>query len=122
LTLFGIAFSQYFSLRESSPALIRQWEIIEDQGGYVLSAKYSLNSSEGSYTFKSPCYLNEPAALMALKEKAKLPHLAWYDPNKPSISVLEKVFPFGYLIKILVSLSGLIYFLLLFKRLKFSFS
>jgi hypothetical protein len=112
LTLFGSAFWQYISLRESAPAHIEQWEIIEDKGGFVLRAKYSFTGRVGAYTFSSPRYLNEPSALMALKEKAKQPQTVWFSP---AASFLEASFPFSYLIKTLVSLSALVYFVVLFK-------
>jgi hypothetical protein len=121
LTLFGAGFVRYFSLNESAQAQILQWEVIEDQRGYVLKARYAYLGHVGEYVFDSPCYLNEPAAVMALKEKAKKSYFAWYHPNKSSISFLEVHFPINYLIKTLISLSALIYFWYLFKRLKYSF-
>lgn len=118
LTLFGSAFWQYASLRESAPAHIEQWEIVEDKGAFVLRAKYSFTDRVGAYTFSSPRYLNEPSALMALKEKAKQSQSVWFNPSNPAASFLETPFPLAYLIKTLVSLSASIYFFLLFNRLK----
>lgn len=113
-TLFWVDLWQYTHIQGFAPARVEEWEVVEKGGKYLLKAKYSFAAQgkdrTGIYLFKSPGYLNEFAAVMALKEKAKQPWTAFFHPKDPSISYLETAFPFGLLVKSLVSLSVLIYF------------
>ncbi len=117
--LSGIDLVRYLSLKSSSSARISQWQIIPLGDKYGLKAKYWFEFKDknwrGSYTLAPPYYLNEKAALYALKEKAKEPWRVWYNPNHPHFSVLEKKFPGGILFRTTICFGVLLYFLF-FKR------
>lgn len=117
----GIGCLHYFSLQKQAKAQISQWEIVEMKDRFGLKAKYGFAIQEktwqGLFTLSPPYYLNEMAALSALKEKAKNSWTVWYNPKNPQISALEKSFPIGLLIRALICYGVLIYFFCLCKRL-----
>lgn len=110
----------YFSLQRAAQAKIIQWETKPIKGQFALIAKYEFKAQEkiwhGSYVF-NPYYLNEPAAVQALKVKAKKKWAAWYNPDNPCDSALEKGFPFGLMVRTAICYGVLIYFFYLYKRL-----
>ena len=115
--LLGIEVFRYFSLKERAPARISQWEIIEVKNRFAIKANFSFNDRQGEFTLLPPYYLNEFAALAALKEKAKQDWTVWYNPKNPQISALQKSFPVGLLVKALICYGVIIYFFCLYKRL-----
>ncbi len=111
----------YFSLSGSAKGKIEQWEIEERKERFYLKAVYSFESQEkiwrDSFTFKND-YLNEFAALAALKEKAKQPQTVWHSAKNPSISALERNFPINLIIRTLACYVVSIYFFYLSKRIR----
>lgn len=111
----------YFDLKNQAKAHISQWETVEIKERFVLKANYTFSAKEktwqASSILNSPYYLNEPAALTALKIKAKENWVVWYSPKNPSRSSLEKQFPLGLAIKTSICFGVLIYFLYLYKKL-----
>ncbi len=118
---FGLECARYFSLQNQTKARISQWEIVEIKDRFALKAAYGFESQEktwqGVHTLRPPYYLNEVAALSALKEKARGNWTVWYHPQNPRISTLEKNFPTGLLIRSAVCYGVLAYFIYLYKRL-----
>jgi hypothetical protein len=122
--LFGKDAYRYFSLNEGAKARIQQWEIVEIKNRFALKADYVFEAQKknwsGSFTLNPPHYLNEMAALSALKEKAKEGWTAYYNSKKPEVSALEKRFPTGLLIRALICYGVLIYFWLLKRKVEFA--
>ena len=122
---FGILFSQqligYLALNQSAPARITQWEIVPIKSRFGLKADYTFSSKEktyqGSSLFAPPHYLNEMAALSALKVKAKEPQTVYFRSQNPQNSALEKTFSWNLLFRLCCSLGVIVYFVLLNKRL-----
>lgn len=116
---FGSEALQFFLLRGEARAQISQWEIVPIHDRFALKASYGFESQKktwhGSFILSPPYHLNEPAALSALKAKAKQNWTVWYNPNNPANSALEKHFPVGLLIRALVSYAVLSYFFYLYK-------
>lgn len=116
----GIDLYSYLSLKKSSAARISQWEIVELKGRYALKAEYLFEAQgknwPGSFILSPPYYLNEAAALSALKEKAKEPFRAWYQPKNPPTSALEKNFPKSLMFRTILCGVVLIYFLFLKRK------
>lgn len=110
----GIESTSYFSLQKKVKAQITQWEIVEIKGKYGLKADYTFEvqkkSLSGAFLLNPPYYLNENAALSALKKRAKENWAVWYNPKKLSISALEKSFPTELLIKTVICYGVIIYF------------
>ena len=108
-------------LAVQAPARVSQWEIEEVKGKFALKAFYSFEAQnkiwKGSCRFNPPYFWNEPSAMAALKAKAKEPVSAWYNPNNPSHSSLEKRFPSSLLFRTIICYGVLIYFF--FVRRKF---
>src|SRR3990167_6430839 len=126
LLIFGLAISGYFSfllvetlfeyypLKKQAETRISRWEIKEMEGSFALKAFYSFETQgkiwNGTTLLSKPWYLNEPSALLALKGKAKEEWLAWFNPKNPEHSSLEKVFPIGLLVRVLICYGVFIYF------------
>jgi hypothetical protein len=121
--LFGKDAARYFSLNERAKAHISQWEIVEIKNRYALKADYAFQAQKknwtGSFTLPPPYYLNEMAALAALKERAKESWTAWHKGKNPQISALEKSFPAGLLVRMLICYGVLGYLLILKRKLEF---
>lgn len=109
-----------FPLQGRAEAKIVKWEVEEREGKYALTAHY-LYEVQGKIwksraTLSGPFYESEWAAIAALKEKARAPWRAWYEPRNPSHSALEKSFPLGGLVKTLICAAVFLYFYFLRKR------
>lgn len=113
--------ASYFSLQKQGKAQISQWEIIPIKDQFAIKAKFEFEDKkkiwQGESTLKPPFYLNENAAISALKEKAKMNWVAWYSSKNPSVSALEKSFPWGLLVRVAICYGVIIYFICLYKRL-----
>jgi len=118
---FVIEATHYFSLNSQAEALVSQWEIVEIKNRYAIKSNFEFEAKgknwRGEFTLLAPYYLNEFAALSALKEKAKEKWSAWYNSSNPQISALQKSFPVGLLLRSLICYGVIIYFFCLYKRL-----
>jgi hypothetical protein len=110
---------QYVTLNRQSNAQISQWEIFPVRDHFAIKANYGFEAQEKTWNdscaLNPPYYLNEQAALSSLKMMAKKSWQAWYNPNNPSHSALERAFPLGLLIRTLICYGILIYFFYLYK-------
>lgn len=113
--LFFKEWIHYLSLNQKASAHINQWEIIPIKNQFALKVDFSFPAQEktwqASFTFPSPYYLNEWAALTELKKKAKKSWTAYY--NNPNGAVLEKSFPVALLIKMGICVGVVAYFFIL---------
>jgi hypothetical protein len=116
----GVEASRYFSLSAQAPARISQWEISELKNKFTIKGNFQFDAEGKTWSGESvllpPYYLNEFAALAALKEKAKNQWTVWYNPQNISLSALEKSFPTGLLVRSLICYGVIIYFFCLYKR------
>lgn len=114
-------FLTYFSLTERAFAQILQWEVEEVSDRFALRGIYTFsyqgNTWKGTSLLPPPYFLNEPAAISALKERAKQSSTAWYNPNNPSLSSLTHIFPTSLFLRTVTCYAVLFYFLLVRIRL-----
>ena len=132
LLSIGIAISGYFSIRAASslitfytlkqtaPAQILQWEVKESKGKFPIKGTYSFQwdnkTWKGETVLSKPWHLNEPAAIHSIQENSKHKWTAWFNPNNPLKSSLERPFPTGLLVRTAICYSILIYFLIIFRK------
>ena len=120
--LMGYILFNYFSLNSHVVADIKKWEIQKYKNDkYQVQASYEFLTESIPYNkiyqFKKK-YLNYYAALDDVKKMANKPHwTVWYSKEFNKFS-LEKSFPFYSLIRIILALFVLVYFLI-FKRIFF---
>ena len=131
LLSLGVAISGYFSIRAASslisfctlkqpaPAKILQWEVKESKGKFPIKGTYSFQwdnkTWKGETVLSQPWHLNEPAAIASIQNKSKQGWSAWFHPNNPLKSSLERPFPIGLLIRTAICYSVLIYFIIISK-------
>jgi len=110
----------YLSLKSRAAARIKEWEIVQSGGRFALRASYEFDAQgkrwSNSFILNPPYYLNEFSAFDSLKEKAKESFEAWYAPQNPEISALERCFPMNLLFRTLICCGVLVYFFRLYKR------
>jgi hypothetical protein len=113
-TKFGLKAWDYLSMTKEAPAKILQWEIEEKGAHFQIKAIYEYKCQEkillGKKNLPGPLFLNELAAVNALKDKSKESFTAHYDPKNPTSSSLERVFPVNYSVRFALSFLVLIYF------------
>ena len=113
---FGFSVNHYLNLKVQAPVKIEQWELEGAGDRWKIRAVYSLplekKSWAGATLFTDRSYLNEESAFRSLQELAKQEWAAWYCPNDPSISSLERIFPYNLLFRTLAACGVLIYFFL----------
>ena len=118
--IFGVELVRYLKLNNRANAHITQWEIVNVKNHFALRADYEFDIQEknwrNAFTLNPPYFLNEMAALDALKVLAKNDWSAWYQPKNPQISALEKSFPKSFLFRTLICYGVLIYFFYLTKK------
>lgn len=116
----GQGIFKYSVYSAHTPAQIVQWETVPAKDRFHIKAtyKYALNQKNYSqvHTFTS-AFLSESAAIHQLKDLAKQPYTAWYNPQNPEQSLLEKTFPWGLFFRTSICYGVLIYFFYLYKRL-----
>jgi hypothetical protein len=116
----GTAAIDYAALKEKAPASILRWEIKERKGKFPITGFYSFEAGgkswRGATQFAEPWNLNEASAIAAVKEKAKQNWMVWYSPADPSRSALEKEFPKGLLVRLLLCYSVFFYFIRLLRK------
>ena len=114
------SFFNYFPLSKEAKAAIFQWEVLELDGKYPIKASYSFEAQgqtwKNSFIFDKPWSWNEASAIDLVKEKAKKNWTAFYNPNNPSSSLLEKKFPYNLLFRTLVCYVTLFYSFLLYRK------
>lgn len=118
--IFSIQLTQswlsYRSLTGRTDAKILSWEVLSSGGTFPLKARYRFEVGgapvEGAFVFEQSQYLNEASAFEAMKQMAKERWWVWYEPARPSHSVLIKTFPFALMGKTFVCFFVLLYFLL----------
>jgi coproporphyrinogen III oxidase len=112
----------YEKLSQHAVAEITAWGVQKKGGSkYILYAAYTFEVDGQKFFsktfFTQPVFLNAPSAEAEGKQWMSKPLQVWYHPSKPSISSLEKNFPFKASIHALLSLGLLLYFFFLRKYL-----
>ena len=111
----------YFSLREQTGADILRWEVREVNGKFPLTAHYRFEAQEktwqGITRLAPPWHLNEASAIQELRsEKMRRVWTAWFNPNNPTKSSLEKKFPTSVVIRAIVCCFVVLYFIFFIRR------
>lgn len=112
---------RYFSLQQEARAQIVRWEIREVDGKFPISAFYQFEyqgkSWSGFTRLSPPWNLNEPAAVQDLqKNQMQKKWTVWFDPKDPTHSSLEKKIPTNWIIRTILSVAVVVYFLIFMKR------
>jgi hypothetical protein len=109
----------YSSLTGKTPAKILRWNIEEEGSRYAIWADYEYDCQGKTLTqverLPGPLFLNEEAAIAAMKVASKKAMTAYYDPSHPARSSLARTFPVNYGVRFAISCFVLVYFWL-FKR------
>ncbi len=109
--------SEYFSLNGVSKAVSMDWKILEKTpSSFALLVSYQFEPLEkgmiqGKVELAKPHFLNQPSAEIAVKELSKKSWDVFYSLQDPSISSLQKIFPFKDCIQTLLTLGVFVYFL-----------
>jgi len=112
---------EYFSLDSVSKAISMEWKIVEkDPSAFALHVSYEFDPLNkglvaGNIELAKPYFLNLPSAQHAVKEFSTKSWDVFYSKESPTISSLQKNFPFKDCIQMLLTLGVFIYFLF-FKR------
>ncbi len=110
----------YFHLASQTEARIVRWEVNEIEGKFALKAMYLFEAQNkvcsGASTLAKPWHLNEASAIAALKEKARLKWIVWFNPDNPAQSSLEKEFPAGLMVRTLLCYFVLVYFIVIIRK------
>ncbi len=110
-------FNEYFSLNNVSKAVSMDWEILEkSSSSFALLVSYQFNPLEkglirGVTELPKPHFLNLPSAERAVKELSGKSWDVFYNEKDPSISSLQKIFPFKDCIQTVLTLGVFVYFL-----------
>ena len=112
----------YNKLDRKSKATVASWEINEHGDKYIVSAVYNYNvddkTFEGKTFFNKANFLNYYSAFEALAKFAKNDWTVWYNSRNFEESSLEKRLAIKNLLYTSISLSVLVYFLVLRRVLK----
>lgn len=115
----SLQLQEYFSLDRKTEALSTQWKILEkDEASFALQVSYSFLAPEkgpfqGTLQLPKPYFLNLPSAERAMKEFSQKRWDVHYSQDNPSVSSLQKNFPFKDCIQSLLTLGVFVYFLFL---------
>lgn len=111
----------YYCLQKHTSATILQWKVEEKGGKSFIATRYSFELGERKYEgetrFKEPIFLNTLSAESEMKKWQSYTWAAWYDPDRPDHSSLQKLFPYKSSVYALIVLGVLGYFFLLNGRL-----
>lgn len=110
---------KYLEFDSAAKAQVVNWEILSiNEDKYAVQVNYAFDSSKGkqygSYIFKNPYFHNPYAAEKNLEYWKDLSWTVWYKKSNPSISSLQKLFPFKGAIHATLSLCICLYFTFLF--------
>ncbi len=109
--------TQYFSLNTSVKAQAMDWKVVEkSSSSFALEVIYQFNAVkkegvQGAIQLEKPYFLNLPSAERAIGELSKKSWDVFYNDKDPSISSLQRNFPFKDCIQCLLTLGVFIYFL-----------
>ncbi len=113
----AIQLQEYFSLDAVAKAASMEWEIVEkNASAFALHVSYQFTplgkgAISGRVELAKPYFLNLPSAERAVKEFSREPWDVFYCMENPSISSLQKNFPFKDCIQTLLTLGIFVYFL-----------
>jgi len=109
---------KYSRLDVETEAYILDFSVVKKKSSsFAIKAAYAfeVNGSrfESAATFVEPYFLNEPAALMAISQLKNKTWQVYYHESDPSISSLQKNFPFKACIQAFLTLVVTFYFVFL---------
>ena len=105
----------YLKLDASAPATVAHWSVKElSANAFAPSGNYFFEAGgqrwEGSTTLSGHIYPNPYAAQRAIEPLQAHAWSSWYSQKDPSVSSLQKFFPFKSVIQALVTLGITLYF------------
>lgn len=105
----------YSQVTGQTPATVSEWKaqkLSDDE--YYLQAHYSYEveneTYQGDWNYTNPLYINELAANKAIEERQEESFVAWYNPEYPKQSQLERFFPYKQLFSATILWALLFYF------------
>ncbi len=116
----GYKLYQYFDLSKETRAQILSWEIRKKSKNlYQVGVHYRYQTPKGvfeSFSLVASSYPNKQAAINSLTNLKKESYTAFYTPGSPENSCLDRIFPYNFFFRWLLSLVLLIYFFSLFLK------
>ncbi|MEM7174947.1 MAG: hypothetical protein AAF443_03325 [Chlamydiota bacterium] len=112
---FGFDLYRYFRLSAATSGEIQSWEVEEYQPGkFAICVNYQFQIRKRRYNqkfhFSKPVYRNPYIAEDHIKQWEKQDWKVWYDPRNPTVSSLQKLFPFKKGIHLILCMSVAVYF------------
>jgi hypothetical protein len=109
---------KYVELDAKVAAKINEMQVEERSSScFNLRAQYVYEVDKkiyfGETGFSDPCYLNRASAEANLKKMQSFSWEAWYKSSDPSVSSLQRVFPFKTCVYAILTLGVFIYFFIL---------
>ena len=110
---------KYVKLDERTIAKVYKWQIVEKKSKFFIISSYNFQvggkNYSGRYVFEEK-YINIFLAREKINQIREGAVFVWYNSKNVSTSSLEKRFPLNNLIRFLISLCILFYFLFLKKK------
>lgn len=109
----------YSRLDSTAIAQIEQWGVAPiSSSEFAIEAKYFFLSKKGERffgktIFKKPYFLNEPSARATIKGLKNRSWTVWYNSKNPTISSLQKIFPFQACIQAFLTVVVTLYFVVI---------
>lgn len=108
----------YSRLNTASRAEISEWRVVKKSSDqFAIEASYSFKASGresyGKTIFAKPYFLNVPSSERTIKELKGKTWTVWYNSKDPSVSTLQKNFPFIACIQAFLVLAVTLYFVFL---------
>ena len=109
--------NRYFSLNTAAKAHFMDWKVVEkSSSSFALEVIYQFDAAkkegvQGATELEKPYFFNLPSAEHAIQELSKKSWDVFYNDKDPSISSLQRNFPFKDCIQCLLTLGVFIYFL-----------
>ncbi len=105
---------EYLRLAASTEAIVDRWKVVKkSSSSYPICGWYHFEFQghryQGSSLLPPPYHLNRASAEQAIK-KLNRTRIIWFDPHRPSISVLKKSFPIKKIIYSFIALGVTFYF------------
>ena len=108
----------YSRLDAITQAEILEWKVNKKSSdAFAIEAMFSFQASgqefHGKTIFLKPYFLNAPSAQRAIKDLKGKTWTTWYNSSNPSVSSLQKNFPFLPCIQAFLTLAVTLYFIFL---------
>jgi hypothetical protein len=108
----------YCRLAARAPGTVEHWEVVErSSSSFAIRASYLFRvcgqERRGETLFREPYYLNPMSAACAVEQLQSRPWEVWFCPKDPSLSSLQRFFPWKKVIHALIVTGVACYFFFL---------